>query len=64
MERFTEYHAGVPVIKDRCLLPQAMKKLARYEDNENLEERHFETDQHSADFCAGWNACLKEMKKE
>ena len=36
MERLTEYHAGVAVIKDRSLLPQAMKKLAEIED----EEKH------------------------
>lgn len=30
--RYTEYHAGVAVIKDKALLPQAMEKLARIED--------------------------------
>lgn len=36
MERYTEYHAGVPVIRDKELLPEAMKKLATLEDH--LEE--------------------------
>lgn len=30
--RYTEYHAGVPVIRDTELLPGAMRKLARLED--------------------------------
>lgn len=38
--RYTEYHCGVAVIKDRALLPQAMEKLAKYEDVE--EERKTE----------------------
>lgn len=32
--RYTEYHAGKAVIKDRSLLAEAMEKLARYEDAE------------------------------
>ena len=34
MERFTEYHCGVAVIKDKNLLKEAMAKLAAYEDAE------------------------------
>lgn len=34
MDRITEYHAGKAVIKDKSLLPEAMEKLARYEDRE------------------------------
>lgn len=30
--RYTEYHAGKAVIKDRTLLPEAMEKLAKIED--------------------------------
>ena len=30
--RYTEYHVGKAVIKDRQLLPQAMEKLAKIED--------------------------------
>lgn len=30
--RYTEYHAGVAVIKDKALLKDAMAKLARIED--------------------------------
>lgn len=32
--RYTEYHAGKAVIKDRSLLADAMEKLARMEDAE------------------------------
>ena len=28
--RYTEYHAGVAVIRDRTLLPRAMEKLITY----------------------------------
>lgn len=34
--RYTEYHAGVAVIKDKALLKEAMQKLAELED---LEEQ-------------------------
>lgn len=34
MERFTEYHCGVAVIKDKNLSKEAMAKLARLEDLE------------------------------
>lgn len=34
--RYTEYHAGVAVIKDKSLLKEAMAKLAELED---LEEQ-------------------------
>nr|WP_296267594.1 hypothetical protein [uncultured Merdimonas sp.] len=30
--RYTEYHAGVAVIKDKALLPRAMEKPAKIED--------------------------------
>ena len=33
MVRYTEYDAGVPVIRDKELLPGAMKRLAVLEDN-------------------------------
>ena len=36
MERLTEYHNGVAVIRDKALLKDAMRKLAGYED---LEEQ-------------------------
>ena len=34
--RYTEYHANVAVIKDRSLLPQAMEKLAKIEDMDQI----------------------------
>ena len=34
MERLTEYHCGVAVIKDKNKLKDAMQKLANYEDIE------------------------------
>ena len=33
--RYTEYHAGKAVIKDRSLLAEAMAKLAKLEDAED-----------------------------
>ena len=33
--RYTEYHAGKAVIKDKNKLSEAMEKLARYEDAED-----------------------------
>ena len=33
--RYTEYHAGKAVIKDRSLLVEAMEKLAKLEDAED-----------------------------
>lgn len=32
--RYTEYHAGKAVIKDKSLLAEAMEKLAKFEDEE------------------------------
>ena len=36
--RYTEYHCGVPVIKDKSLLTDALAKLAKYEDTEEDPE--------------------------
>ena len=33
--RYTEYHNGVAVIKDKTFLKEAMAKLAKYEDAED-----------------------------
>lgn len=33
--RYTEYHGGVAVIKDKALQKEAMAKLAKYEDAED-----------------------------
>lgn len=38
MSRLTEYHCGVAVIKSKELLKEAMKKLAKYEDLEDIKE--------------------------
>lgn len=35
--RYTEYHAGKAVIKDKNLLSEAMEKLASYEDTEEKD---------------------------
>ena len=35
--RYTEYHAGKAVIKDKSLLAEAMEKLARLEDEEEVK---------------------------
>ena len=34
MSRFTTYHGGKAVIKDRAMISKAMEKLAKYEDAE------------------------------
>lgn len=39
MARYTEYHAGKPVIRDKELLPEAMRKLARLEDMADVREK-------------------------
>ena len=36
--RYTEYHAGKAVIKDKALIPGAMEKLARIEDMGRIPE--------------------------
>lgn len=36
MERLTTRHSGVAVIKDRSRIKEAMEKLARYEEQEEL----------------------------
>ena len=36
--RYTEYHAGKAVIKDRKLLPGAMEKLAKVEDMDKIPQ--------------------------
>lgn len=36
--RYTEYHNGVAVIKDKALLKEAMQKLANYEDVEDYSD--------------------------
>lgn len=36
--RYTEYHAGVAVIKDKALLPGAMTKLAKIEDMDRIPQ--------------------------
>lgn len=47
MERYTEYHSGKAVIKDKSLLSAAMEKLAGYED---LEDRKRTTELSKPDF--------------
>lgn len=46
MDRLTEYHGEKAVIKDKALLPQAMQKLAEYEE---LEEKDCVIRWHPAD---------------
>ena len=36
--RYTEYHDGVAVIKDKSLLPGAMEKLAKIEDMDDIPQ--------------------------
>lgn len=37
--RYTEYHAGIPVIRDRALYPRAIKELAELEDMVDVREK-------------------------
>lgn len=41
MVRYTEYHCGKAVIKDKALLSAAMQKLASYEDAEECADFPF-----------------------
>lgn len=45
--RYTEYHAGKAVIRDKSLLSEAMAKLAAYEDKEDgcMQEEEGKTGQ-------------------
>ena len=46
--RYTEYHAGKAVIKDRQLLPGAMEKLAAYENTDLTPEQIMELKERDA----------------
>lgn len=46
MDRLTKYYNGKAVIRDKVLLPQAMQKLAKYEE---LEEKNCVIRWHPAD---------------
>lgn len=50
--RYTEYHAGKAVIKDKNKLSEAMEKLARYED---AEEK---------DILGQWIPCSEKMPED
>lgn len=54
MERYTEYHCGVAVIKNKELLKEAMAKLAAYEDAEE-ENKHMND---------GWIPIEERLPKE
>lgn len=47
--RYTEYHAGKAVIKDRSLLAEAMEKLAKLEDEEGS---------------SGWIPCSERLPED
>lgn len=63
--RYTEYHDGVAVIKDKVLLKEAMEKLAKYEDKEdkrkaiNASAVESGVCQRECDICA-WNRRVEE----
>lgn len=50
--RYTEYHAGKAVIKDKDLLAEAMEKLVRMEDAEEKDR------------LGQWITCSERMPKE
>ncbi len=45
MERLTEYHNGVAVIKDKSRLKEAMQRLAEYENTGLTPEKLLEMDE-------------------
>ncbi len=51
--RYTEYHNGVAVIKDKALMKDAMAKLAKYEDDEEILELKIK----AQDYCDSCEAC-------
>lgn len=59
MKRFTEYHNGVAVIKDKALMKDAMRKLAGYEDAQEgsreygIEKITTEMAEYICDMCCG-----------
>lgn len=69
MERFTEYHCGVAVIKNKELLKEAMAKLAAYEDVEE-EGRLFvfpginEAKECRKNMNDGWTPVEEQLPKE
>lgn len=64
MDRLTEYHCGIPVIRNKELLSEAMKKLAIYEDLEEHDAvliRAFQIQEYS--FCPKCNHCEKKIEE-
>jgi hypothetical protein len=70
MERFTEYHCGVAVIKNKELLKEAMAKLAAYEDAEeagknmndgwiSVEKELPPNSKHEGEFCPKYQVMTK-----
>ena len=60
--RYTEYHAGKAVIKDRKLLPGAMEKLAAYENTgltpgQIMELKERDTAKDPEEFDGHWYKC-------
>ncbi len=44
MERFTEYHAGVPVLKDKTKMKEAMARFAELEERDTAKKAIKEED--------------------
>lgn len=70
MERYTEYHCGVAVIKNKEMLKEAMAKLAAYEDAEEkgkhmndgwvpVDERLPENAKHKGALCPRYQIMTK-----
>ena len=56
LDRLTEYHNGVAVIRDKNKLKEAMEKLAYYEDIEkecDMEKITTEMEEYICDMCCG-----------
>lgn len=51
MERYTEYHNGIAVIRDKSKLKEAMQKLASYEDVEDYSDMEKTTTEFAEYIC-------------
>ena len=64
MNRLTEQHYGISVIRNKELLSEAMKKLATYEDLEEHDAvliRAFQIQEYSS--CPKCNHCEKKIEE-
>ena len=49
MVRYTEYHAGVPVLKDKTKMKEAMSRFAELEERDTEKKPYYEGDGYDGD---------------